>query len=131
MIKVYHAISSRFFDDGQSNVERSNLHQVAEVETDDLEVAYERTNTIHTSWWENTGVRFLGSPEYGMEGCRSTSVGDVLETQDGKFHIVASVGFRNVEVSGEAIAPAAEQSRDAPMDGDPDDGVSKHGEVSR
>lgn len=77
--------------------------KVAEVECSDLEVgmleeAYHRTNNIDEDkvWWENVGVKFLGSVDYGMDGCRSTSVGDVLlYIEDEKVHayVVASFGF--------------------------------------
>jgi hypothetical protein len=76
----------------------SDLHLVAEVDTHKLDQAYFLTNTIDTPWWENEGVKFLGSPDHGMKGCRSTSVGDVME-RDGAFHAVHNFGFELVQPS--------------------------------
>jgi hypothetical protein len=70
---------------------------VAEVDTDDLEVAFEKTNTIDRGWWENAGVTrmFKGQVRENMGGCRSTSVGD-LAFKDGKTYVVANFGFEEV-----------------------------------
>ena len=73
---------------------RDNLaryHHVATVYTDDFEIAFERTNTVNSSWWKNEGVQFHGSSDHGMAGARSTSIGDVLEL-NGKRFVVASIG---------------------------------------
>lgn len=62
---------------------------VAEVDTNSLDVAYERTNSIQGPWWDNEDV----VAKFDGEGCRSTSVGDVVEV-NGKFFIVDSFGFQ-------------------------------------
>lgn len=64
---------------------------VAEVNTDDLEDAYERTNTINRLWWFNTGVTKM----FKGEGCRSTSMGDLM-FRNGKTYVVAAFGFEEV-----------------------------------
>lgn len=61
---------------------------VATVNTDDLDYAYERTNTIDNYWWDNEGV----TKHFTAEGCRSTSCGDILMDGD-KVYFVASFGF--------------------------------------
>jgi hypothetical protein len=61
---------------------------VAKVQTDDLDVAFEKTNTINKYWWENEGVEAL------VTKTRSTSVGDVMVDPEGKRHLVASAGFK-------------------------------------
>lgn len=73
-------------------------HCVAEVLTNDTDTAYYLTNTVDKNWINNRSVKFLGSPEYGLRCCRSTSEGDVMITYDeaGKVthkSIVASRGF--------------------------------------
>ena len=98
MIKVYHVIEPTFFLTEQAPLRKSALALVAEVQTDIPGEAYELTNTIHGPWWKNGKVRFLGSPQHGMDGCRSTSVGDVLELADGTYQGVAGLGFREVTV---------------------------------
>lgn len=62
--------------------------KVAEVQTDDLERAFELTNSIESSWSvkPGPGVKPLGTR------LRSTSVGDFM-VQDGRAHAVASIGF--------------------------------------
>ena len=83
---------------------------VAVVDTEDLDYAYEATNTVGVQWYlpavcASARVRYCGPPE----GCRSTSVGDVLYAGD-KFHVVASFGFTDVT---QQVAEAA-AGRDGP-----------------
>lgn len=64
--------------------------EVAEVDTDSFDTAYRLTNHIESSWTENEGVTAKG------EKSRSTSVGDLMGTDDGSFHIVSNFGFTKV-----------------------------------
>jgi hypothetical protein len=96
MIKVFHMIVPTFL--AKDTVGLDELYHVANVKTNNLEEAFQRTNTIYHNWWEDE-VEFLGSPQHGMEGCRSTSVGDVLQTEDGTYYTVAFVGFRPIKIS--------------------------------
>ncbi len=93
MIRVYHVKNPRFL--ASTAVKMNDLHPVAEVNTHDLEMAWRLTNTIEYPWIDNERVKFLG--RHHGDGCRSTSVGDVLE-RDGKFFIVDSWGFKPVIV---------------------------------
>ena len=68
---------------------------VAVVEGDDLEKAFELTNTIYGPWWENEGLEPVVL-EYA-KGARSTSVGDLM-VSGGKNWFVAPVGFKEVNV---------------------------------
>jgi hypothetical protein len=96
MIKVYHttnwAINSNlhFADKGTYKPVKSNYKLVAEVVGNDLGVAFQKTNHIDTAWWENDGV-------YKVEESRSTSVGDLMEMEDGTLIMVAGIGFDDVE----------------------------------
>lgn len=65
----------------------NDFEYVAEVDTNLKDVAYLKTNSIANYWGENEGVE-----EYGKEN-RSTSVGDVLVTEDGVYAI-AMFGFK-------------------------------------
>lgn len=101
MIQVYQAKNPTFFDmGGTPNVIEDYAHVANVYAGDSLERAYQLTNSFETGWYENDhNVAFLGSPDHGMDGCRSTSVGDVLVRQeDGVFvtYVVASCGFRRV-----------------------------------
>jgi len=96
MIKVYHttnwAINSNlhFAEKGTYKPVKSNYKLVAEVVGNDLGVAFQKTNHIDTAWWENDGV-------YKVEESRSTSVGDLMEMEDGTLIMVAGIGFDEVE----------------------------------
>ena len=57
-----------------------------------LDVVYEKTNTIHQEWWKNEGVL----PVFTEQGCRSTSVRDIIKIGDA-FWRVASFGFDKLE----------------------------------
>jgi hypothetical protein len=56
------------------------------------EVAWRLTNTIDRLWWQNPGVEacFDGS------GCRSTSMGDIVQLSDGSRWIAVTFGFKRV-----------------------------------
>ena len=75
-----------------------NPHLVATVKlskglnvTDKLETAFNLTNTIDSSWWENEGV----TPMFSDEGCRSTSVGDMVLIGKTKY-LCEPVGWKEV-----------------------------------
>jgi predicted RNA-binding Zn-ribbon protein involved in translation (DUF1610 family) len=59
-----------------------------------LEIAYERTNTIDSYWWENPSV----TPYFKDHsvGCRSTSTGDIVKLPDGRKFVCASVGWEEM-----------------------------------
>lgn len=94
MIRVFHDIKFTQNFLGEDNPKTINLELVAEVDTNDLEKAYELTNNIDIPWVENKGVKakiLTSKISY-----RSTSTGDLME-KDGKFFVVAECGFREVE----------------------------------
>jgi len=68
---------------------REDYKLVALVDSESFEHAFEKTNTISCSWWKNPEV----TPQFDGSGCRSTSVGDVMEAEDGTFLLVANIGF--------------------------------------
>lgn len=58
-----------------------------------LEEAFRRTNTVDRPWWENERVTAL----FVGEGCRSTSVGDVLyDCASGIYWMVKALGFKRI-----------------------------------
>lgn len=69
---------------------------VAEVATasSNPEAAWNATNTVDVPWWKNAGVtpRFRRS----IGGCRSTSIGDIVELADGRRFVAAMAGFEPV-----------------------------------
>ena len=60
-----------------------------------LDYAYEYTNTIDAYWWDNPYV----TPKFQGEGCRSTSMGDVIKV-DGALYRVEAFGFKQIDKIG-------------------------------
>lgn len=78
-ISVYHSINPDF-------LATRNLHEfpygyvhVANVECESIDEAFRDTNTINDYWGNNRNVEMLA------HNCRSTSVGDVVETPTGHY----------------------------------------------
>ena len=74
-----------------------NYIKVAEIELVDnverpLSLGFELTNSIENSWYKNP---YIKATPYAKEGCRSTSVGDVIQMQ-GKSFMVAGCGFTEI-----------------------------------
>ena len=88
MVTVYQ--NKNFLDYQRGTIPaEADMVKVAEVATTDLNTAYRLTNTIDNYWWENDRV----SPCFEGEGCRSTSVGDVMKLGTDEYFVVASCGF--------------------------------------
>ncbi len=91
MAKVYHATQPVFglYHKGTPKFpEQYDL--VAEIEGVTLDKAYELTNHINCPWWDNDGV-------VTVKKSRSTSVGDVIVTEEGTF-LCESIGWKKLEV---------------------------------
>jgi hypothetical protein len=67
--------------------------RVAVVDSDDLDRVWELTNNINSNWTANRGVRDTSATQL-----RSSCVGDIFYTSDGRFMQVASFGFNEVEM---------------------------------
>lgn len=76
-------------DDVLDLVKQGIYSKVAEVQSNDLEVAFELTNHIDSSWQENKGVTSFA------ERARSTSVGDLCIKDDEVF-VVSAIGFEKL-----------------------------------
>ena len=80
------------------NQPTTDFVEVAKVETDNLHVAYEQTNSIEAAWYYNDGLTVsfdLKEQVPENEECnrkRSTSVADIMEL-NGQFFAVATCGF--------------------------------------
>ena len=90
-VSIFHATPPDFM---ASQPPGTKYTHVADVETDDLEVAFERTNSIDNGWWENKGV----APTFPERGCRSTSVGD-LAVLNGVTYRCAITGWEEIVVA--------------------------------
>jgi hypothetical protein len=67
----------------------SNYRAVARVEADSLEEVFARTQHLETAWWHNPGVKAL-------EISRSTSIGDIIQNEQGDLFAVTMTGFAKV-----------------------------------
>lgn len=85
MIAIFHANPPDFM---ASRPPTTKYVHVAEVATDDLEVAYMLTNTGHQYWWLNKDV----TKTFSGLGCRSTSVGD-MAILNGVTYLCKSCGW--------------------------------------
>jgi len=91
MIRVFHCLDPRAMIPGvEPRRFPDGYRAVATVQTDDLEVAFELTNTIHCAWWENEGVEALIGP------CRSSSVGDVFVKEDNSRWLVLGAEWKEI-----------------------------------
>lgn len=77
--KIYHSIGKDRFQE----IEDQYREYVGFVEADSLEKAFEYAQNDHIDW--------------AMNEVRSTSVGDVIESDEG-FYMVCGMGFRLLDV---------------------------------
>ena len=79
MAKIYHAKQPVFGMYHKGMPEWSvDFDLVAEVEGNSLDEAFRLTNHIDRAWWDNPGV-------ITHKKSRSTSVGDIIVTDDGTY----------------------------------------------
>ena len=78
------------------NCSYDELIHVANVNTEDLNVAYELTNSIYCHWSNNELDWIHSEVKNNIDVSRSTSVGDYMHTDDG-WYLVDSVGFTRLE----------------------------------
>jgi hypothetical protein len=90
MIKVYHNNQFISYVLEPDTLKNTTLVLAGIVNTDDLVIAFERTNNIDSFWRNNHDVFYTG------KSARSTSVGDVL-VKDNEYHVVELLGFRKLE----------------------------------
>ncbi|HCX24606.1 MAG TPA: hypothetical protein DHN29_21995 [Cytophagales bacterium] len=94
MIEVHH-VRNPTFGFGDPPLWPEDYIHVASVDIDDTDMGlvFQLTNTIDHYWWDNPGItaRFEG------DGCRSTSVGDVMITSSNRVLRCAGIGWEEVE----------------------------------
>jgi len=93
MAKVFHVVEPNFGFGPEAKFPEDFI-LVAETEADDLGIVFEKTNTIDQCWWLNPGV----TRRFPAEGCRSTSVGDVVTVGDGRAFKCASSGWEPIDL---------------------------------
>ena len=94
MIKVFHLTTASRHDYPLTDLEASKrwlaggYEPVAEIDTDDLEIAWFHTNHIDKPWWEDSKVNLI-------KQSRSSMVGDVFE-RNGDLYRVRAAGFSEI-----------------------------------
>ena len=102
MSRVYHVKSEKFGSRVEGEVVfPDDFKLVAFVPTEDLERVFGLTNHVDSAWTDNPSVVPVDPPH------RSTSVGDVVVTEDGVFK-VDICGFKELDAeappfSGDAL----------------------------
>ena len=71
-------------------IENLFYNHVANVDSTSLDHVFMLTNSIDEYWGENVGVEDLTT------GCRSTSVGDIIEDNAGAKFLVCDLGFKEI-----------------------------------
>lgn len=109
MVKVYHSVNLEIRSIFDREDETGVLHRwmkekpeaflatmahyyVATVDTNELDTAYSETNHIDWEWWKNPTILHTDL----SNSKRSTSVGDLLEKEDGTLWVVMSCGFEKL-----------------------------------
>lgn len=115
--KVYHVIEPTFRPTVPKDFP-NGFELVAELVIDsyeigNLEKVFELTNTIEHPWWNNKEVKV-------HRKTRSTSVGDVVQTEEGRFYLCDAAGWTQF-----FRKPTAEEIRDAEIEqeSDPYEGI--------
>lgn len=92
-IKIFHSKNARHFEKPYAEFPSDSFELVAEVDTDDLQRAYDLTvydaGIGDGDWMVNEGVTLKIDRGYQ----RGTGVGDVLVDAEGKQHRVLILGF--------------------------------------
>ena len=89
--KIYHA-KNPTFGFGQDPKFPEEYEEVAIVEANSVDDTFKITNHIDENWTRNPEV-----VELINHNPRSTSVGDVVEDEDGKFHYCDMVGWKEIK----------------------------------
>lgn len=88
--KVYHATQPQFLPSSPPLDWPEDYELVAEVDATTPDTAFARTNSNGRHWSLQPGVTCF-DPE-----ARSTSIGDVVASSDGKVYRCESVGWREI-----------------------------------
>lgn len=88
---VLHAKNPTFTEKVQLPINEHYI-QVADVHCDNIDDAYRLTNHIDEAWQLNEEV------QNALQPARSTSVGDLVKTEDGTIFICASFGWKQISV---------------------------------
>lgn len=93
---IYHLQNALFrgFDLPQVIYNKNCYNKVAEISTDDVDLAYELSQSTNSTWTNNPQVAWTSDAKL-----RSTSVGDIIII-DNIQYLCKNVGWSRVEVVG-------------------------------
>lgn len=72
-----------------------SYEHVANIKTEDLESAFILSNSISAPWFHENKDKVEMIGEYA-NGCRSTSVGDIMVRENDSMHFVSTIGFEKL-----------------------------------
>ena len=93
LFKIWHANHPRFGFGEQPKFPEAYT-KIAHVEADSVADTFRITNHIDSDWLENPEVQWNISG-----GMRSTSVGDVVEDENGDFYRCENVGWEKMKLN--------------------------------
>jgi len=82
LLKETVAVIHSAFEDSPRTVAMVNVDK-SMSESEKLEFAFKKTNSIDSAWWRDEDV----TPMFGNEFCRSTSIGDMVLIGTDKFKL--------------------------------------------
>lgn len=95
LTKVYHAKKPNFGFGDEQKFNDENFELVAEMEGNDIEMAFSATQNLDEAWFLNKNIKAFKTP------CRSTSVGDIVTTQlhknDVKIYRCENIGWVEIK----------------------------------
>jgi hypothetical protein len=95
MIKIY--FNSEFinddYDEEEINIITGELTHVANVDTNELEYAYELSQNMNIEGWLNNDNVDKVCEDSRI---RSSSMGDVFETENGDRYKISLIGFKKI-----------------------------------
>ena len=95
--KVYHKNEMEFgFGDAPKTFNSNDYKLIAEIRSENLADTFRITNHIDHNWKNNEEVikTYVANP-------RSTSVGDIIEDENGTFYYCATVGWEEIKAMEE------------------------------
>ena len=85
------AVIHSAFEDAPITVALVEVEPSLSIE-DKLEIAFMKTNSINSGWWNNYGI----TPMFDGKSCRSTSVGDKVLLENGKKFVFEPNGWSDI-----------------------------------
>lgn len=101
-VRVFHVRDDSLRDErwaahAGKSLPMTRYQHVATIEVEDLYQAFELTNNGSGGYAQPNWLSREGVEPVAFSRVRSTSVGDIMETEDGRRHIVQGCGYKLYE----------------------------------